>query len=131
MELYDFDPDTLRLTLALELEELDGLTQEINRNGKNREGEVPDSIAAIELYRRDLSDCAKLLPDQTRSESPARSANLNKDAVRDLQAQEDLAARDRQLPLHLSGITNPTAATTTAGAINTHLGLWRCDVCGE
>lgn len=52
MEIYEFDPETQRIVLLAEFEELEeALAQKANGKGKNRE---PDSVTAMEFYREEL-----------------------------------------------------------------------------
>jgi len=109
MDVHDLDPMTLSLVVQLHLEDLRELEESITRKGKHREGEVTDSVIAIEAYQAELSSNAQLLSDRAMCQSMAQALVLDADVISALEAEEAQTARDRELAHRLS--RNPNAAT--------------------
>jgi hypothetical protein len=112
MELHDLDPLTLSVVVQMHLDDLRDLAENANRKGKGRDGEISDSVAAMESYRIELSSNAQLLSDRAMCQSMARAVALDADEIRALEAEEEQSTRDREFALRLSGRRGPRAATT-------------------
>ncbi|KAK0647064.1 hypothetical protein B0T16DRAFT_429654 [Cercophora newfieldiana] len=110
MEIYNFDPETMRVVLLMQLEDLDELARTINAKGKNRDGDVPDAVAAVEAYRLELTECSQILADRAICRSVAQAVDLDAAAIRALLAEEERAIQDRDLAFRLAGKPNPRAA---------------------
>ncbi|KAK1749605.1 hypothetical protein QBC47DRAFT_333427 [Echria macrotheca] len=115
MDLHYLDPMTLSMVVQLHLEDLRELEKSITGKGKHREGEVLDSIVAIEAYQTELSSNAQLLSDRAMCQSMAQAVVLDADAIRAFEAEETQTVRDRELACRLAGIQDPTATTPNLG----------------
>ncbi|KAK4445275.1 putative RING finger protein [Podospora aff. communis PSN243] len=110
MATIELDPLTLGLVLQLQLQDLEELAQNIQRKGKGRQGEASDSVAAIEIFRHELSSCAQLLSDKAMCQSIAHAVDMDGDAIRTFVEEEERAISDRELALLLSGVRKPRAS---------------------
>jgi len=101
------DSASLNLILRLQLEDLEALQATVNKQSKNRDGEKPDFVAALDAYQDDLAGASQVLADRAMSQSIARAVRVDAETLRSLRAEEDQAARDRALALRLAGKANP------------------------
>ena len=106
--------------MQLQLEDLHELVEGAKKKGKYRKGEIPDSIAAAEAYRLEISGYAQLLADRAMCESIAQAMVLDRVAINALEAEEESDSRDNELAFRLAGqrempaTTAPKAETTSA-----------------
>jgi hypothetical protein len=114
MAIVELDPLSLNLALRMQLEDLEDLAQNIDSKGKSREGDAPDSVAAIEAYRHELSSCVQLLSDKVMCQSIAHAVDMDGDAIRALVAEEERAIGDREMALLVSGTREPRPSVADA-----------------
>jgi len=99
----NIDPASLNLILTLQLEDLEMVERTTDRKGKGRVGEKSDFIVALDAYHAELISTSQVLTDRAMSYSIARAVLTDAKTIRGLQAQEELAARDRAMAVQLSG----------------------------
>ncbi|KAK0624072.1 hypothetical protein B0T14DRAFT_495427 [Immersiella caudata] len=125
MAIVELDPLTLNLALQMQLEDLEELAQNMHGKGKSREGEVPDSVAAIEAYRHELSGYAQFLSDKIMCQSIVHAVDMDGDAIRALVADEERAIADREMALLVSGAKKPCPSAADGSPAPTPSFAWR------
>ncbi|KAK1834562.1 hypothetical protein QBC39DRAFT_343403 [Podospora conica] len=113
MHMGIVDPETLRLIIQTQLEDIQELSRRNDPKGKGK-GKVggPESNlnAVLETYREELAATEQLLKDQAMCQSMSIAAMRDGEAIQAAMAMDDQIARDHQLAMELSGHTIPRAS---------------------
>ncbi|KAK3995554.1 hypothetical protein QBC44DRAFT_19021 [Cladorrhinum sp. PSN332] len=108
----DLDPETLRLLVQLQLEDLNDLDEADTCGGKGKGRDDSNTAAsfdaAIELCRADLVEYAQILADNAMCISMSRAVETDASTVTAAAQDEDRALQDRLLAMALSRGENIT-----------------------
>jgi hypothetical protein len=111
MHVDSIDPETLRLIIETQLEDLQELARRNDPKGKGREGGAEANLnVVLETYRAELAATEQLLKDQAMCRSMSLAAMRDGDAIRAAMAVDDQIVRDRRLAMELSGRPMPRAS---------------------
>ncbi|KAK7426727.1 hypothetical protein QQZ08_006763 [Neonectria magnoliae] len=92
----DIDPESLKLVLQLQLQDMESLIK-----GKFRKDEKPDTELALEIYKAELESLACCVSDRTISRSIAQAVELDGPVIRAHAEVEQQAVHDRNQALSL------------------------------
>ncbi|KFA75374.1 hypothetical protein S40288_01978 [Stachybotrys chartarum IBT 40288] len=97
------DEATLGLIIELQLQDIEALAS--SSKGKQRDGEVPDPVAAVDAYKEELEVLRQSVRDAVMSRSLADAVRLDGDAITALELNEQQAREDRRIAqqIHAGG----------------------------
>lgn len=105
------DPETARLVLQLQLDDLQTLTD--TTKGKQPEGTIDDFELALNLYKAELESTSETFADKHMSQSIANAVREDGELINRWVAEESRAAADRSLAWQLETGTTPTNDNVT------------------
>ncbi|KMQ48187.1 hypothetical protein HL42_1178 [Trichophyton rubrum] len=101
--LEDLDPETARLIIQLQLDDLQEIKDQ--SKGKAREEELTDPDLSLELCSAELTRSADILRDTSITRSIATAIYSDQEALREFLKSESRACQDRQLACHPDEMT--------------------------
>ncbi|KAI6709609.1 hypothetical protein JHW43_007879 [Diplocarpon mali] len=107
----DIDSETAALILQLQIEDSEELYASNDRKGKGKEGVFSDTQIALQIFKEEMQRSATVIADRQLTRSMYEACRTDGDEITMSLAQEQTAARDRQMSLIVSSVTEPLAIT--------------------
>ncbi|KAK6584119.1 hypothetical protein PZA11_003849 [Diplocarpon coronariae] len=107
----DIDSETAALILQLQIEDSEELYASNDRKGKGKEGVFSDTQLALQIFKEEMQRSATVIADRQLTRSMYEACRTDGDEITMSLAQEQTAARDRQMSLIVSSVTEPLAIT--------------------
>ncbi|PBP18079.1 hypothetical protein BUE80_DR010964 [Diplocarpon rosae] len=107
----DMDLETAALILQLQIDDSEELFASSDRKGKGREGVLSDTQLALQIFKEEMQRNAAITADRQMTRSIHEACRTDGNEIATSLAQERAAARDRQISLVVSGVTEPLAVT--------------------
>ncbi|PBP19053.1 IBR finger domain protein [Diplocarpon rosae] len=112
----DMDLETAALILQLQIEDSEELFASSGGKGKGKEGVLSETQLALQIFKEEMQRRATMIADRQMTRSINEACRTDSNEITMSLAQEQAAARDRQISLVVSSVTEPLAITE--GVVN-------------
>jgi hypothetical protein len=108
MEIFtNIDPETAALIEQPQILDSQELSLILERRGKGKEEDVPDTPLALQMYREELQQTACIIQDRRMPQSIASTCQTDGNILASSLSEEQISSNDHQVACKLGGVQAP------------------------